>query len=56
METMKAVSVFIEQFSFIHIFIFFHMIKISPDISRNGQDVVLELMIKVHEKLARVRA
>lgn len=52
METIKAVSVFVEQFRFIYIFIFFHMIKIGTDISRNGHDVVLELRIKEDEKLA----
>lgn len=55
METIKAVSVYMEQFSFIYIFIIFHMIKIGTDISRSGHDVVLDLRIKEHENLAWVR-
>lgn len=55
-ETTEAVTVFIEQFSLIHIFIFFYMIKIGPDVSKNGHGGVLELRIKEHEKLAWVRA
>lgn len=32
------------------------MIKIGPDVSKNGHGGVLELRIKEHEKLAWVRA
>lgn len=56
MEVIEATTVFMEQFSFIHIFIFFQAIKIGPDISRNGHGVVLELRKKEHGKFAWVRA
>lgn len=56
MEAIEATTVFMQQFSFILTFIFFQMIKIGPDISKNGHGVVLELRIKEHGKLAWVRA
>ena len=56
MEAIEATTVVMQQFIFIHIFIFFQMIKIGPDVSKNGHGVVLELRIKEHGKLAWVRA
>jgi len=58
MQALEAATVFIEQFSFMHLFIFFQAIQIGPDISKNGYGVFLELRIheKTHGKLAWLRA
>lgn len=44
-EAIEALIVFTEQFCFLHIFVFFHKIKVDPDVSKNGHGIVLELRI-----------
>lgn len=45
MEAIEATTVFMEQFSFIHVFIFIQAIKIGPDVSKNGHGVFLKRRI-----------
>jgi len=45
MEAIEELMVFTEQFCFLRIFIFFHKIKVDPDVSKDGHVAVLELRI-----------
>lgn len=45
MEAIEVLTDFMEQFGFKLTFIFFHKIKIDPDVSENGHAVALELRI-----------